>query len=89
MINPDGNALLGDFGAATCYDKNSEIAKWLERLDVRAFGCLLDDLLERGEKTDSEKFGKLISLKEKCFNEEVGERPDFSFINTELERLDY
>jgi serine/threonine protein kinase len=47
MVNQDGNALLGDFGAATFYNVNSENASLLERLDVRAFGCLIDDLLGR------------------------------------------
>ena len=87
MINPVGNALLGDFGAATCYDKDSELAHLLERLDVRAFGCLLDDLLERVEEKHSDVYQELTILKEKCFDESVAKRPSFDFIYSQLERL--
>ncbi|MGL6051515.1 MAG: leucine-rich repeat-containing protein kinase family protein, partial [Aeromonas salmonicida] len=40
--------LLGDFGAASCYDRTEcVLAEGLERIEVRAFGCLLDELLAR------------------------------------------
>ena len=43
-----GRVLLGDFGAASCYDRADEVlAGRLERLEVRAFGCLLAELLAR------------------------------------------
>ncbi len=86
MINGDGNALLGDFGASTCYDKNWEIATLLERLDVRAFGCLLEDLLDRSEDNSSVEVIKLIDLKNKCFSNEVESRPSFTAICLELEK---
>ena len=47
--------LLGDFGAASSYDLNDRIAgAALERLEVRAFGCLLEDLLNHCEFPDRE-----------------------------------
>lgn len=45
---PSAHALLGDFGAASLYDLHDrELAQGLERLEVRAFGCLLEELLAR------------------------------------------
>jgi Protein tyrosine and serine/threonine kinase/Leucine rich repeat len=50
LVNESGHSLLGDFGAASSYDRTDAIASSaLERLEVRAFGCLLEDLLNRAE----------------------------------------
>jgi Protein tyrosine and serine/threonine kinase/Leucine rich repeat len=50
LVNESGDCLLGDFGAASSYDRTDEIASSaLEKLEVRAFGCLLEDLLNRAE----------------------------------------
>jgi serine/threonine protein kinase len=48
LVEDAGHALLGDFGAA-CFvsDTNAKQARGLERIEVRAFGCLLEELLER------------------------------------------
>ncbi|WP_441295179.1 leucine-rich repeat-containing protein kinase family protein [Massilia glaciei] len=45
MVDATGPALLGDFGAATSYERAGPQASQLERIEVRAFGCLLEDLL--------------------------------------------
>jgi hypothetical protein len=43
-----GTALLGDFGAASLPDAAGSVdAGALERIEVRAFGCLLEELTER------------------------------------------
>jgi hypothetical protein len=48
LVDETGHSLLGDFGAASFYDKNDVvIGQSLERLEVRAFGCLLEDMLDR------------------------------------------
>eukprot|EP00756_Hemistasia_phaeocysticola_P052470 Hpha_TRINITY_DN2770_c0_g1::TRINITY_DN2770_c0_g1_i1::g.110485::m.110485 len=39
-----GESLLGDFGAAFAYKDITEL-QGMERVEVRAFGCLVDDLL--------------------------------------------
>ena len=73
MFNEVGKSYFGDFGAATFYAKNSEEAPYLERLDIRAFGCLIQDvvsLMSADEKG-------LVTLYEKCMLEEVLERPSF------------
>lgn len=87
MVDSEGNALLGDFGAATCYDRNSEMAHLLERLDIRAFGCLLEDLLERSIDKESAIIVKLEELKSICFIENVHQRPSFSEIQEKIKFL--
>jgi serine/threonine protein kinase len=42
-----GHTLLGDFGAASFYDPAGPQAAALQTLEVRAFGCLLEELLDR------------------------------------------
>ncbi|MBF3363949.1 phosphotransferase, partial [Pseudomonas aeruginosa] len=45
----DGACLLGDFGAASFLPDDAVLAGALRRLEVRAFACLLEELLERSE----------------------------------------
>ena len=86
----DVHPLLGDFGAASLYDKeDKKTATALERIEVSAFGCLLDDLLTHIALEDSqnEKYHSLIILKEKCLDEQILQRPNFKEICMLLERL--
>ncbi|MEV3811072.1 leucine-rich repeat-containing protein kinase family protein [Aeromonas allosaccharophila] len=77
-------ALLGDFGAASLYDRsNRERAVGLERLEVRAFGCLLEELLAHCDTQDSPLDG-LHQLKAACLSEVPAERPDFAYIDRQL-----
>ena len=82
-------ALLGDFGAASLYERNSydrsnrERAVGLERLEVRAFGCLLEELLAHCDTQDSPLDG-LHQLKAACLSELPAERPDFAYIERQL-----
>ena len=87
MVNQVGNALLGDFGAATFYNVNSENANLLERLDIRAFGCLIDDLLGQIRLGEVGKEGveMLKGLRDNCMVEEVRERLGFERVIEFLE----
>ncbi|WP_279485642.1 leucine-rich repeat-containing protein kinase family protein [Aeromonas veronii] len=77
-------ALLGDFGAASLYERsNRERAVGLERLEVRAFGCLLEELLAHCDTQDSQLDG-LHQLKAACLSELPAERPDFAYIERQL-----
>ncbi|MFQ1802193.1 leucine-rich repeat-containing protein kinase family protein [Aeromonas veronii] len=77
-------ALLGDFGAASLYDRcDRERAMGLERLEVRAFGCLLEELLAHCDTQDSTLDG-LHQLKAACLSELPAERPDFAYIERQL-----
>lgn len=77
-------ALLGDFGAASLYERsNRERAVGLERLEVRAFGCLLEELLAHCDTQGSQLDG-LHQLKAACLSELPAERPDFAYIERQL-----
>ncbi|TNJ08603.1 protein kinase [Aeromonas veronii] len=77
-------ALLGDFGAASLYERsNRERAMGLERLEVRAFGCLLEELLAHCDTQDSTLDG-LHQLKAACLSELPADRPDFAYIERQL-----
>ena len=84
MIDADANVLLGDFGAATLYDLRSSNALLHEQIDVRAFGCLIDDLLMHSNEIEEKVLMHFSSLKDLCFNEIVSERPTFSEIYQEI-----
>jgi serine/threonine protein kinase len=47
LVDTNGHAFLGDFGAASFVpsDASSDTAQAIERLEVRAFGCLLEELV--------------------------------------------
>jgi hypothetical protein len=61
---------------------NDKNAAYLEKLDVRAFGCLMEDLLNCPAKdNDSVILRNLLTeLKDKCMHEEILSRPNFSDI---------
>ncbi|TNI54112.1 protein kinase, partial [Aeromonas dhakensis] len=80
----EGRLLLGDFGAASCYERtDGELAGLLERLEVRAFGCLLEELLARCAPRDN-RLDALHVLVDDCLAEVVATRPDFTEIAARL-----
>lgn len=85
-----GSALLGDFGAASFHgaeDRDFGIA--LQRLEVRAYGCLLEELIERCDELDANAdiAAKLVVLKEHCLSEDIDNRPLFDEIVAMLRQL--
>ena len=79
----EGRALMGDFGAASFYaSDNQPLAHSLQRLEVRAFGCLLEELLERCNAPESARrvMEALVDLKNGCLSEEIEDRPLFEGI---------
>lgn len=83
LTNSKAHALLGDFGAATFYDINSDEASIFEKMDVRAFGCLLDDLLTRVKSEDKMNlaYTVLIDMKQNCMDDTHSQRPSFTELN--------
>ncbi len=71
LVDKQSNTYLVDFGAASFYDKNNIN---YEKVEIRAFGCLLDDLLSLCSEKDKE----LESLRDRCMSEDVESRPLFS-----------
>jgi len=77
----DGTALLGDFGAASPVDRGDAVqAQALERIEVRAFGCLLEELLARCQPAvDAEKMAKMLAdLQRRCVDAIPEQRPLFA-----------
>lgn len=72
-----GQVLLGDFGAASFYDPaDSALSAALQSLEVRAFGCLLEELLQHSEPNPpAEGWEALQALKAACLAEDRQQRP--------------
>ncbi len=77
LVNSAGDVVLSDFGAASFYQLGSAV----EALEVRAFGCLLEDLLDR---CSSHKTNELIQnlrlLQHRCLQPTTSSRPRFQEI---------
>ena len=86
LVNQAGHSLLGDFGAAACYGAH-RAGPQLERLEVRAFGYFLEDLLRHCPSSSEKPFGALAQLKESCLVADVARRPSFEAIARVLQQL--
>jgi len=86
LCTPDGEALLGDFGAASFfYPDNASWAQGLQRLEVRAFGHLLQELLLRCDATNSlEILQELERIADQCVQEIPAQRPLLTHILSSL-----
>lgn len=85
----EGGCLLGDFGAASCLPGQGDRAG-LERIEVRAFGCLLEELLARcqaGSPAEAVILTRLRALEAACLDEDVAARPGFQAIQARLVAL--
>ena len=80
LFDDKANTIFGDFGAATIYDLNDKNASYFERLDIRAFGCLMEDLLNQNFEPKNSLMEALIQLKDSCMQEEILKRPSFEMI---------
>ena len=84
-----GEALIGDFGAASFFapDESRE-ARALQRIETRAFGCLLEELLQRcSELQGSAAHAPLIGLRDACLQAAPALRPSMSEVEHALSRL--
>jgi hypothetical protein len=85
LVGKRGESLLGDFGAASFYlDDILSTARSLEYLEVRAFGCLLEDLLDHCALDDphlqTKLRDRLHALQRDCMNPIPSQRPPFTKI---------
>jgi hypothetical protein len=79
-----GDALLGDFGAASFFDAASAEAAALQRLEARAFGCLLEELLAHCPIATSTARQQLAALQQRCTQPDVASRPLFAELENTL-----
>lgn len=86
LWNATGDCLLGDFGAASFHAVADTVeTRALQRIEVRAFGVLLGELLERieGEPVDA----ALAALQARCCQPDVLARPGFEEIEALLHAI--
>jgi len=83
LCNVEGECLLGDFGAAS-FHPNPQQAIALERIEARAFGILLGELLERCIE-DAPR--ELHELQARCVQEVVNQRPSLAEVERCLRRI--
>lgn len=95
MINNQSDVLFGDFGAATNLASLPKLQREaMERIEVRAFACLLDDLLplisndrDNAIAEENQKMTVLVELKNRCMSDDPSMRPDFSEIQLACQYL--
>ncbi|WP_368029141.1 leucine-rich repeat-containing protein kinase family protein [Arcobacter sp. s6] len=90
MIDEDFNSILGDFGGASYYEpKDLSTHNALEQLEVRAFGCLIEELLDlsKYDREDKNIREILLSLQISCFDEIPNKRPFFNEIAKKLNKI--
>ena len=86
LFNAQGDCLLGDFGAA-CFHAidDSPHTRALQRIEVRAFGILLGELLERIDSgLSDQQRDRLQDLQQRCIQPDVLARPAFVDITRAL-----
>jgi hypothetical protein len=76
LWNAQGGGRLGDFGAGWMTGSlDARQAAALQRLEMRAFGCLLEELLERCSDAPP---AAMSALKDRCMHPDVSSRPSFA-----------
>ncbi|MBB3176955.1 leucine-rich repeat-containing protein kinase family protein [Variovorax sp. Sphag1AA] len=83
LWNGKGDVMLGDFGAACFLPRDDEAtSRTLERIEARAFGCLLEELLAHCEPAaeDEARHKLLTQLQVRCMDANIAARPAFSEI---------
>ena len=87
MVNKDADVLFGDFGAATNLAMLSDYQhKQMELIEVRALGCLIEDLLDTvtGDDRQSELFVKMSDIVSRAVQPSLNQRPKFTKLLAEL-----
>jgi predicted Ser/Thr protein kinase len=89
LFHSDGRALLGDFGAASLFDPESSNAQILQRIEVRAFGYLLEEMIARCQTliVSQAVLEQLLDLQTACLNEKIEFRPLFDDVESTLSRI--
>lgn len=84
MINDEYKVLFGDFGAATNLDSLTDYQRLqMQMIEVRAIGCLIDDLLNVCDETNATVV-KLQHIAAQCMNREITLRPNLSTLSALL-----
>jgi serine/threonine protein kinase len=89
LWNPvNGDALLSDFGAATLLPiDQSALANALKALEVRAFGCLLEELVTHvhADGRHAPAVSGLEAVAQACLHPDPARRPDMAAVSSQLD----
>jgi serine/threonine protein kinase len=84
LWNAQGGGRLGDFGAAWMTGAlDATQAKALQGQEMRAFGCLLEELIERCSDTPAQE---MSGLRDRCMQPDVAARPSFDDVLSLLQQ---
>ncbi len=88
-VDKKADCLLSDFGAASFYEVDAVYASLIERIEVRAFGCLLEDLYQLADQAEMDKalHNKWQKLIADCRLPVVEQRLGFGEIEEVLKRF--
>ena len=89
LIDDEGSTLFGDFGAASFYNQlDAELVFALERIEVRAYGYLLDDLLSLyRQPVAGKRLEGISTLRNACLVPDTLKRPGFLDLVNELNNI--
>ncbi|MBL1352805.1 MAG: serine/threonine-protein kinase [Zetaproteobacteria bacterium] len=92
LCNDDAHCLLGDFGAASPYlSQSTTEAQAIERLEVRAFACLLEEILSRLDAehrmASTTQVQRLEQLQKDCCHANIKQRPLFNQIHRTIQNM--
>ncbi|ABZ77576.1 serine/threonine protein kinase [Shewanella halifaxensis HAW-EB4] len=92
MFNMNVEILFGDFGAATNLSQLPLLQREaMEAIEVRALGCLIEDLAEHCLQNPTEAsqaiLAELLKLKQTCLQPNLGLRPRFKEIDALLQQM--
>jgi len=89
MVNQQMNLLFGDFGAASNLGNLSTLEQLaMEAIEVRALGCLIEDLLAYvDESVNAEHYAQLSAIKAACMQSDVALRPRLVEVNRAIVSL--
>lgn len=94
LVNAEGHSILSDFGAASFYQPTQiPTAQALEQVEARAYGCLLEDLLDRHIPSEANPgaaaatISRLRQLQRACMDSDPSQRPRFARICQALSQL--
>ncbi len=87
LHNAQGQCLLSDFGAASFISNGlKDEAERLQKIEVRAYACLLEELIERCV-SPTPALAALKTLQQDCAQTNISARPLFSEISANLRAL--
>lgn len=92
LWHADGRCLLGDCGAASLHDPaDAALAQDLARLEARAFGFLLEELLAHADapadEADQARLAALAAMQAACARPQPAQRPSLAALRDRLAAL--